>query len=116
MLEYIVRNQRQLYLGSLPLVSEEIFTENIWQLVRDKQIAFELLQSSYIHEQDNIILKEQLNKQMQIVSDVKASYETNKVDIQEKIEEWHQERNLIVVKVRIFYFAKTTKSSPLMFW
>lgn len=102
LLEYIIKHQRQQYLGSAPLISEEIFNANLQQILKDKQQAFVSLQNIWKQENESKILKEQLSKKVSLDADLKASIDDNVTDdVLEKIKSWHKERNIILIKVSI---------------
>ncbi|KAK4881329.1 hypothetical protein RN001_004648 [Aquatica leii] len=93
-LKQIVYFQRELYIGSAPLISEEVLASNIQMIIKDKQQSFKCLKNMQEKEHCCTLLKEELNKRLNITELLKQ----NGHEAFKQIQDWNEEKNLILVK------------------
>ncbi|KAF5299147.1 hypothetical protein FQA39_LY02320 [Lamprigera yunnana] len=97
-LKQILYYQRELYLGSCPLNSEEALIANIRLVLKDKQDSFLYLQHTRKKEYELFILKEELNKGLDTIDDLKKKTTQDQNDTCFDLRNWFQERNTILIK------------------
>ncbi|KAF5307268.1 hypothetical protein FQR65_LT06984 [Abscondita terminalis] len=88
-LKQIVQFQREVYMGWVPVISEEVLVDIIKIAVADKQKSLVYLKSIQEKEQSCELLKSQLSEHLRLRDDVK---ENGQIQI------WHEEKNIILVK------------------
>lgn len=96
-MQNIIKQQRLNYYGSVPLICETHFIDNLHKAFCDKHEAFLTLRNAQEYENDTTVLKNQLLKHISILDELKSEPNAN------KILQWYQEKKNLQLQVNIYY-------------
>lgn len=94
-----IKIEQQQYFGCMPITAEEKFLEKLKQVTLDKKAAFKSLSNAKKTENDCCILKEQLQKEFQLLEEYKnTNYKDNNTQqLQEETKTLKLEVNTILL-------------------
>lgn len=93
-MQHIIKQQRLNYYGSVPLISETHFVDNLNKAFADKHEAFLSLRRAQESENESALLKNQLHKHISILDELKSDTNANN-----KILQWYQEKKNLQLQV-----------------
>lgn len=93
-MQCVIKQQRLNYYGSIPLICETNFINNLYKVFNDKHEAFLSLRNVQELENEAATLKDQLLKHINVVNDIK-----NESNINIKITQWYQEKKNLQLQV-----------------
>lgn len=103
----ILINHKVQYLGSVPLILDEFFIDNLIESNHYKHEMYQNLYKSQLQEIDCVVLKEQYENEIQIVRDTFGNMD----DVKKKVLNWHQEKKLIQLNVLLCYLYCTNNNN-----
>lgn len=98
-LQELLFKQKQQYLGSIPLCSEEIYLENLRNINKEKHETFLHSHRAKMLEADNELLKEQLEIELQNLAMQKQIIIEGDKEEFKKALNWMQEKKSLQINV-----------------